>query len=375
MKLLFPFVGDSIGGSHLSAIELCKILKENDHDVTILLHDMDGPLSKMLKKSGIEHLELKTAYLAGKSPNVVMIFFGMIWNIFPLTKFILKNDVDIVHGNDLRINLTWSVAAKMAKAKFIWHQRTILSGSRLWKCITFLCDHFIAISQAVLNSAPNNISVGKRSLVYNAFDIDTRFDRVNSRNAIEKSLPICQRRLLFGCVGRLVPYKNVDFVIRCMPEIINSCTFPIHLLIVGSGTDEYTIYLKSIVEELDLQANVSFIGFVVNPSEIIAGLDILIAPSNRDAFGRSIIEGMLQATPVLVANKGGHLEIVKDEFDGSLYIANCQNSFIDKTLRLSHNNLFREALAARALENSRSKYSKDIILSEIEKIYRLVLKY
>lgn len=375
MKSLFPFVGDSIGGSHLSAIELCKILKENDHDVLILLHDMDGPLSEMLKKSGIEHLGLKTAYLAGKSPNLVMIFFGMIWNIVPLTKFILKNDVDIVHGNDLRINLTWSVAARLAKAKFIWHQRTILSGSHLWKCITFLCDHFIAISQAVLNSAPNNISAGKRSLVYNAFDIGTRFDRVNSRNAIEKSLPICERCILLGCVGRLVPYKNVDFVIRCMPEIINSCTFPIHLLIVGSGTDEYTGYLKSIVEELDLQANVSFMGFAVNPSEIIAGLDILIAPSNRDAFGRSIIEGMLQATPALVANKGGHLEIVEDEFDGLLYMANCKNSFIEKMLRLSQDKLFREALAAKALENSRSKYSKDKVLSEIEKIYKLVLKY
>lgn len=375
MKLLFPFVGDSIGGSHLSALELCKILKENDHDVIILLHDMDGPLSKMLKKSGIEHIELKTAYLAGQSPNVFMIFFGMILNIFPLTKFILKNDVDIVHGNDLRINLTWSVAAKIAKAKFIWHQRTILSGSHFWKCITFLCDHFIGISQAVLNSAPNNISSSQKSLVYNAFDIDIRFDKVNSKNLINKSLPKYQNRLMLGCVGRLVPYKNIDFIIRCMPEIINSCTFPIHLLLVGGGTDEYTIYLKRIVEELDLQANVSFTGFVSNPSEIIAGLDLLIAPSNRDAFGRSIIEAMLQATPVLVANKGGHLEIVEDELDGLLYIANCQNSFIEKTLRFLHDNPFREALAVRALENSRSKYSKNILLSEVGRIYKSVLKY
>lgn len=375
MKLLFPFVGDSIGGSHLSALELCKILKENDHDVIILLHDMDGPLSKMLKKSGIEHLKLKTAYLAGKSPNVVMIFFGMLWNIFPLAKFILKNDVDIVHGNDLRINLTWSVAARMARAKFIWHQRTILSGSHLWKCITFLCDHFIGISQAVLNSAPNNISSGKKSLVYNAFDSDIRFDKVNSRNAIKKSLPKCQNCLILGCVGRLVPYKNVDFIIRCMPDVINSCTFPIHLLVVGSGTDEYTIYLKSIVEELDLQANVSFMGFVTNPSEIISGLDLLVAPSSRDAFGRSIVESMLQATPVLVANKGGHLEIVEDELNGSLYMANCQNSFIEKTLRLALDDSFRETLASRALEESRSKYSKNTLLLKVGRIYKSVLNH
>ena len=352
---------------------MCKILRENGYEVIILLHDMDGPLSKMLKKFGIAHLELKTAYLAGKSPNVVMIFFGMIWNIFPLTKFILKNDVDIVHGNDLRINLTWSVAARMARAKFIWHQRTILSGSHLWKCITFLCDHFIGISQAVLNSAPNNISSGKKSLVYNAFDSDIRFDKVNSRNAINKSLPKCQNCLILGCVGRLVPYKNVDFIIRCMPDVINSCTFPIHLLVVGGGTNEYTIYLKSIVEELDLQANVSFMGFVANPSEIIAGLDLLVAPSSRDAFGRSIVESMLQATPVLVANKGGHLEIVEDELNGSLYMANCQKSFTEKTLRLARDNSFREILAFRALEESRSKYSENSFILKVGRIYKSVL--
>ena len=375
MKILFPFVGDSVGGSHLSTIELYKILKEYEHDVVVLLHKRDGPLSKLLKESGIEYLEIETAYLAGESPNIAMIFFGMILNIPPFVKFIRKNNIDIVHGNDLRVNLTWSVATRIAKVKFIWHQRTILSGSKFWQCISLLCDHFIGISQAVLNSAPNNISSGKKSLVYNAFDIDIRFDKVKSKNAINKNLPKCQNRLMLGCVGRLVPYKNVDFIIRCMPEIINSCTFPIHLLVVGGGTDEYTIYLKSIVEELDLQANVSFTGFVTNPSEIIAGLDLLIAPSSRDAFGRSIIEAMLQATPVLVANKGGHLEIVEDELDGSLYMANCQNSFIEKTLRLSHDNPFREALAVRALENSRSKYSKNIFLSEVGRIYKSVLKY
>ena len=234
MRLLFPFVGDSIGGSHLSTLELYKILKEREHDVLILLHDMDGPLSKMLKESGIEHLELKTAYLAGNSPSIVKILFGMIWNLYPLIKFILKNDIDIVHGNDLRINLTWSVAAKIANAKFIWHQRTILSNSHLWKCITFLCDHFIGISQAVIDSAPNNMSLDMKSLVYNSFDTNIRFDRINSRNTINKSFAKCQNRLILGCVGRLVPYKNVDFIIRCMPEIINSCTFPIHLLVVGA---------------------------------------------------------------------------------------------------------------------------------------------
>ena len=373
MKILFPFVGDSVGGSHLSVLEICKILRENGYEVIILLHEYSGPLSKLLRKSDIDYLELKTSYLAGKSPNIIMILFGMIWNIFPLTKFILKNDIDIIHGNDLRINLTWSIAARVAKAKFIWHQRTILSGSHLWKCITFLCDHFIGISQAVINSAPNNISSDKKSLVYNAFDTDIRFDKANSKGLIKKGLPESQNLFILGCVGRLVPYKNVDFVIKCIPEIIDICKVPIHLMVVGEGTSEYANYLKEIVEELGLQANVSFTGFLKNPSEIISGLDLLIAPSSRDAFGRTIIESMLQSTPVLVANKGGHLEIVENEWDGLFYNVNCESSFIEKAVRLIEDKTFCEALSTRALDRSSSKYTKDKLFLEIQKIYKSVL--
>tara|TARA_B100000780_G_scaffold102373_1_gene71571 strand:+ start:26905 stop:28032 length:1128 start_codon:yes stop_codon:yes gene_type:complete len=372
LKILFPFVGDSVGGSHLSTLELYKILREHEYDVVVLLHESDGPLSKLLKKSGVEYLEIKTAYLAGESPNIAMILFGMIFNISPFVKFIKKNNIDIVHGNDLRVNLTWSVAARIAKIKFIWHQRTILSDSKFWRCITLLCDHFIGISQAVINSAPNNINSVKRSLVYNAFDTDTRFDKSSSKNLINKRLPKYQNAIILGCVGRLVAYKNIDFVIRCIPEIISTSKVPIHLLVVGTGKGEYTSYLKNIVKDLNLQSNVSFTGFLGNPSEIISGLDILIASSSRDAFGRTIIEAMLQSTSVLVANKGGHLEIVKNEFDGLLYSANCKKSFIEKACALVEDKSLREALASKALEKSSLKYSKQSLFLAVEKIYKSV---
>ena len=44
----------------------------------------------MLKKLKIEYLVVKSPYLAGDSPNKIMILFGMIANILPLIKFIKK---------------------------------------------------------------------------------------------------------------------------------------------------------------------------------------------------------------------------------------------------------------------------------------------
>ena len=372
MKILFPFVGDSVGGSHLSSLELIKTLRANKYEVVILLHNSNGPLSELLKKLEVENEVNQIRYFAGQSSNKFMILIGMIMNIFPLTKFIKKNNINIVHGNDLRINLTWSLATLISKAKYIWHQRTILSGSKFWKGINILCDHFIGISQVVIESAPNNISIFKKSMVYNAFETDVKYDKELSKNLIKKNISRSENVLFLGCVGRLVEYKNIDFVISSISQIIRTSNIPIHLLIVGNGSYEYTTYLKSLVKKLDLQDYVSFTGFLSNSSEIISGLDILIAPSGRDAFGRTIIEAMLQSTTVLVADKGGHKEIVEDEFNGLIYKSNCKKNFIVKLIKLIENEHLRYELAKRAIAKSTLTYSKQSQFLAIDKIYKSI---
>ncbi len=370
MKILFPFVGDSVGGSHLSTVELYKVLKENGYEALVILHNKNGPLASILKNNDIEFIELKTSFLAGKSPNLAMIFFSMIWNILPLAKFIRKNNIDIVHGNDLRINLTWSIAARVAKSKFVWHQRTILSDSPLWKFIPLLSSHFIAISQSVLDSAPKNLKESRCSLVYNAFDISSQHDTFTCRKKIIQQFNLHNETLLLGYVGRLVSYKNVDFLVSCLPDLIGSYQKDIHLLIIGTGSENYSNYLNNMVIEMGLTSKVTFTGFVNNPLALIAGLDILVASSGIDAFGRTIVEAMLQSTPVLAANKGGHLEIISDNVTGLLYQANNSESFKSRLIKLIDDETLRISISKSAFERSTLMYSRDTHLQAVEYIYK-----
>jgi len=47
-------------------------------------------------------------------------------------------------------------------------------------------------------------------------------------------------------------------------------------------------------------------------------IDILIAPSVNEAFGRNIIEGIERGAAIVAANSGGHTEIIDDESIGEL---------------------------------------------------------
>ena len=46
-KILFPFVGDSVGGSHRSAITLMTELQSREIDILAVIHNQYEPLEKL----------------------------------------------------------------------------------------------------------------------------------------------------------------------------------------------------------------------------------------------------------------------------------------------------------------------------------------
>ena len=145
MKILFPFVGDSVGGSHISSLELYLSLIESGVSAIIVLHKDDGPLSQYLRSRDIPFSVLIPSVLAGETPGKISILIAMMTNFFCFGDFIKTNKIDIVHGNDLRVNLSWSLPAKFFSKGFVWHQRTLLSPSKFWLLIRYLCNYFVAI--------------------------------------------------------------------------------------------------------------------------------------------------------------------------------------------------------------------------------------
>ena len=374
LKILMPFVGDSVGGSHRSSIILYKTLRQNSLDVHILLHESHGPLAKLLSEEGIPYYFLPVKVLAGTTPGLLSIISGIIRNFRRFSKFIQSHKFDIIHGNDLRINLSWSVPSRISGAKFIWHQRTILSTSRLWKLIPYLCDHFISISAAVHSTIPSNLKEN-RSLIFNPFDIGAGENRLKSREALLEKCSISNDRFIIGYVGRLVDYKNIDFILYSLSVMIERGEHNIHCVIAGTGSDKYIKEIHNLVHELDISQQVTFMGFVSETDELIAGLDVLVAASSIDAFGRTLVEAMLQHTPVLAAAAGGHLEIVEDGVNGLLFSLDDQNDFPGKLVELLENPEKRERITATAYGQACDRYSSAAHADSIVLIYDKLLSY
>ena len=96
-------------------------------------------------------------------------------------------------------------------------------------------------------------------------------------------------------------------------EAIKALTFPVHLTIVGEGSERS--HLEALTAELALTEQVTFTGNLpLNAiSAIMQQAHVFCLPSVRESGGAVLLEAMAVARPVIAVDFGGPAEIVDDE--------------------------------------------------------------
>lgn len=118
-------------------------------------------------------------------------------------------------------------------------------------------------------------------------------------------------------IGRIAKRKGIDFLIRSMPLVVRK--IPDAQLLVG-GKGELLKKMKSLVRQLDLESNVTFLGFV--PDEQLNALynqaQCVVVPSIFEGFGITVIESLAAGTRVVGTDVDGIREILRNSDMGRL---------------------------------------------------------
>jgi glycosyltransferase involved in cell wall biosynthesis len=129
----------------------------------------------------------------------------------------------------------------------------------------------------------------------------------------EPAPPVDDGELLF--VGRLVPSKGVNFLLRALRELPSR----VRLAIAGEGPERPALEAQAVA--LGLGSRVRFLGRVANDrlGEPLARAAILVVPSVfQEPFGIVGIEAMAHARPVVAHRVGGVAQWCEDGVTGSL---------------------------------------------------------
>ncbi len=346
IKICFPFVGDSFGGSHKSSILLIEHLDKAKFEPVIVLHKK-GKLSEYLDNKKIEYKYLHMKYLAGSEPKILKIILNIIFNFFKIFHFIKTNKINIVHSNDLRCNLTWSLPSKIS-CKHIWHQRTQISNSKIWKIVPYITNRIIFISNSI-EKWENH----KSKIVYNPFQIQS-FEKNNEKQNIIKNYNINKNyKLIISVVGRIEIDKGIETIIK-IAKMIPDAMF----LIIGNN-----LYKGSFPE------NTKIINFIDDVERVIAGCDLLLSASLKEGFGRSVVEAMLVETPVVAANIPSYNEISTSKKYLNLVENNSPKYFVNKINQVIEEIDVKRENYISARIFAENKFSLSEHISRMENIY------
>jgi L-malate glycosyltransferase len=108
--------------------------------------------------------------------------------------------------------------------------------------------------------------------------------------------------------------KRVHDVVRIFAEIRDAV--PSRLVFVGDGPDRPAA--ADLVDSLELQQDVLFLGKQDSVAELLACADLFLLPSESESFGLVALEAMASGVPVVATAVGGLPEVVESGVSGYL---------------------------------------------------------
>lgn len=106
--------------------------------------------------------------------------------------------------------------------------------------------------------------------------------------------------LTIGTVAGLRPEKNVGRLVRAFAALRSQC--PARLLIVGDGSERRS--LEDLAESLGVRGDIEFAGYLTNPLQRLADMDLFALSSDTEQLPISMLEAMAAGLPVLATSVG-----------------------------------------------------------------------
>ncbi|MCD6088372.1 glycosyltransferase family 4 protein [Candidatus Bathyarchaeota archaeon] len=248
----------------------------------------------------------------------------------------------------------------------------LIDGIEWW--MTYEAKQVIVCSNSVkweleshFNLPHDKITVIPNGVEISNFNLNINREEVKRRYGIKPN----ERIVLF--IGRLVPQKGVDTLIKAVPLIIQRHR-DIKILIAGDGWSR--TYLEELAKSMGLGDHVRFLGFISDweLADLMVAADVLVIPSVYEPFGIVALEGMAAGTPVVATNIGGLSEIIEHDRTGVLVYPRNPESIAWGVNRVLSDHKYADWLVRNARKKVLEAYSWEEIAKRTVEVYESASK-
>ncbi|HOI57123.1 MULTISPECIES: glycosyltransferase family 4 protein [unclassified Methanoculleus] len=364
----------SPGGAGIVAYNLAVQMAKRGHEVYVFTtaQNEDGSLSRY---GNISVIRYKSNFTVGQ---------GSIALKHLIRPFFSSVDLDIVHSHagGLPAPLGGAIYAKRKNIPFvITHHAEWIGGFGTFRrrAGVFLYNNLICdwlLSKSDINIAPSKSFVDvsenlkkyrdKIVIIPNGLNLQ-EFQIPQSKGECRDILNLPMEKKILLYMGSLHPHKGPNVLITAMAHVVKQHPNTL-LLIGGKGIIEED--LKRLTEELNLQNNVKFLGFVTSKSKALyyKASDLFVLPSLTESFGIVNLEAMASGLPVVASSVGGVPDVVKDGINGLLTIPRDPDDLAEKISCLCDSESLRDRLGKTG-EILSKEYSWETVSDKTESVY------
>lgn len=374
-NVLFPFKGEDIGGSHVSAVGLIRGLNRDLWRPVVAVSQGGGSLESLLREHGIGWIEAPTMPRSGGigADNRVRRLAAFLRCTGRLVRFLRANDIAIVHTNDGDMHAAWSLPARLAGAHHVWHHRGDPEARGVNLFAPLLASHIICVSDFAKPAFPILPVSRKLSVIHSPFDHPTNPpNREAARRTVLQRLDLPRHTRILAFFGNLIERKRprvfidaVNAFHRVHPDI------PVVGLIFGVPVEDATAdrTAEAYARGLGIGDRIRFMGYQSPVDVWMSATDILLVPSVREPFGRTLIEAMLLGTPVVATTSGGNSEAIIDGVNGVLVPPDDPHAFVEPVYRLLSDPTQWTRIAESARDRALLRFSAATHVGSISDLY------
>ncbi|GAB6180266.1 glycosyltransferase family 4 protein [Desulfotomaculum defluvii] len=294
--------------------------------------------------------------------------------------------VDIIHAHDWLV----AYAAKVCKHSYRiplvstihateWGRNNGLhndiqrhiSDIEWW--LTYESWHVICCSHYMQGQLSHIFQLPADKLTIIPNGVEPKNFQYNNQSPVKREKFASPHEKIVYYVGRLVPEKGVQVLLRAIPKIIK---YHPNTKFVIAGKGPFEQDLKNLAAEIGVLNKVYFTGYVddLTRNSLYHYADVAVFPSLYEPFGIVALEAMAAQTTVVVSDNGGLDEIIQHGINGMKSYTGNANSLSDSILHCLFDSNSAQQMKTRAYRDVLEKYNWSTIAQQTLKVYQKVIE-
>ena len=165
--------------------------------------------------------------------------------------------------------------------------------------------------------------------------------------------------IVIGTAGFLRPIKGFHILLQAYGRIVKAHPGTCLLVVGRFAQESYKREMLRQISDMGIKRHVVFTGYIPH-RDVLAWLremDIFVFPSLHEGSPNALLEAMACELPVVASQVGGILDIVEDNRDGLLVLADDVNMLSQKLERLVQDRDLRKRLGKAARQKIENQFS------------------